>query len=118
MDFIVFAAINCTDCVPVQMYNFANELSRWCPVITLSAHGMKTQLKELASVGIKPILLLVSETVFMVSLALQIPQSRPRQVRLIQQEYLLVSSYRRVFWCVRRAQVRRWLPNLLAAQAS
>ena len=91
MDFIVFAAINCTDCVPVQMYNFANELSRWCPVITLSAHGMKTQLKELASVVIKPIVLMLGETVFMATLALQIPQSRPRQVRRIQQAHPLVS---------------------------
>ena len=107
MDFIVFAAINSTGCVPVQLHNFANELSRWCLVIALSVLGMKTQLKELASVGIKPIVLTVRETVFMATLALQIPQSRPRQVRLIQQEYLLVSSYRRVFWCARRAQVRQ-----------
>ncbi|MNF47416.1 hypothetical protein D3C84_286180 [compost metagenome] len=47
-----------------------NSLSRWCLVIAISALGMKTQLKELASVGIKPILLMVGETVFLVALVL------------------------------------------------
>jgi uncharacterized membrane protein YadS len=45
-------------------------LSRWCLVISISALGMKTQLKELASIGIKPILLMVGETVFLVGLVL------------------------------------------------
>jgi uncharacterized membrane protein YadS len=47
-----------------------NELSRWCLVVSISALGMKTQLKELAAVGIKPILLMVGETVFLVVLVL------------------------------------------------
>ncbi|MNR69516.1 hypothetical protein D3C85_1948270 [compost metagenome] len=47
-----------------------NSLSRWCLVIAISALGMKTQLKELASVGIKPILLMVGETVFLGALVL------------------------------------------------
>jgi uncharacterized membrane protein YadS len=49
---------------------FVNELSRWCLVISISALGMKTQLKELAAIGIKPILLMVGETVFLVGLVL------------------------------------------------
>jgi uncharacterized membrane protein YadS len=49
---------------------FVNELSRWCLVISISALGMKTQLKELATIGIKPILLMVGETVFLVGLVL------------------------------------------------
>jgi uncharacterized membrane protein YadS len=47
-----------------------NELSRWCLVVAISALGMKTQLKELAAVGIKPILLMIGETVFLVALVL------------------------------------------------
>jgi uncharacterized membrane protein YadS len=39
-------------------------------VISISALGMKTQLKELATIGIKPILLMVGETVFLVALVL------------------------------------------------
>ena len=107
MNLIVFSAINCTGSVPVQMRTFANEFSRWCLVIALSVLGMKTQLRELTSVRIKPIVLTVREAVFMATVALKIPQSRPRQARLIQQAYLLVSSNRQVFWCVRRAQVRQ-----------
>ncbi|MNJ03641.1 hypothetical protein D3C73_1640470 [compost metagenome] len=52
------------------MQGFVNELSRWCLVISISALGMKTQLKELATIGIKPILLMVGETVFLVGLVL------------------------------------------------
>ena len=48
----------------------ANEASRWCLVIAISALGMKTQLKELASVGIKPIVLMVGETTFLAVLVL------------------------------------------------
>jgi len=39
-------------------------------VIAISALGMKTQLKELASVGIKPILLMIGESIFLVVLVL------------------------------------------------
>ena len=49
-----------------------NELSRWCLIISISALGMKTQLKELAAVGIKPILLMVGESVFLVLLVLML----------------------------------------------
>ncbi len=47
-----------------------NDLSRWCLVIAIAAIGMKTQLRELAAVGIKPILLMVGETVFLAALVL------------------------------------------------
>ncbi|MNE99178.1 hypothetical protein D3C80_1978150 [compost metagenome] len=47
-----------------------NDLSRWCLVVAISALGMKTQLKELAKVGFKPIALMVGETVFLVLLVL------------------------------------------------
>ncbi|MCY1305109.1 hypothetical protein D9M70_548930 [compost metagenome] len=45
-------------------------MSRWCLVVAISALGMKTQLRELASVGIKPILLMVGETAFLAALVL------------------------------------------------
>lgn len=68
--FLVLAAVNSTGWVPVPVQGFANELSRWCLVIAISALGMKTQLKELATVGIKPIVLMVGETVFLAALVL------------------------------------------------
>ncbi len=36
---------------------------------------MKTQLKELASVGLKPVLLMVGETVFLVALVLALQRA-------------------------------------------
>ncbi|MBE2242955.1 MAG: putative sulfate exporter family transporter, partial [Burkholderiaceae bacterium] len=44
--------------------------SRWCLVASIAAIGMKTQLKEVATVGIKPVLLMIGETVFLVALVL------------------------------------------------
>lgn len=68
--FLVLACINSTGWVPVPLQEGVNGLSRWCLVIAIAAIGMKTQLKELAAVGIKPILLMVGETAFLVALVL------------------------------------------------
>jgi len=68
--FVVLAAVNSTGWVPAPVQGFANDLSRWCLVIAISALGMKTQLKELANVGIKPIVLMVGETVFLAGLVI------------------------------------------------
>jgi uncharacterized integral membrane protein (TIGR00698 family) len=68
--FFVLACINSTGVIPHAVQQAGNELSRWCLVIAISALGMKTQLKELASVGLKPILLMVGETVFLAALVL------------------------------------------------
>ena len=68
--FIVLAAINSTGWIAAPVQSFANDLSRWCLVIAISALGMKTQLKELATVGLKPVLLMLGETVFLAALVL------------------------------------------------
>lgn len=68
--FLVLACVNSTGWVPTVVQGGVNELSRWCLVVAISALGMKTQIKELTAVGIKPILLMVGETVFLVALVL------------------------------------------------
>ena len=68
--FLILACSNSTGWVPIIIQNGINDLSRWFLVISISALGMKTQLKELASVGIKPILLMVGESAFLVVLVL------------------------------------------------
>lgn len=70
LGFVLLAAINSTGWVPALAQSAANELSRWCLVIAISALGMKTQLKELATVGIKPIVLMVGETIFLAVLVI------------------------------------------------
>ncbi|WP_311567320.1 YeiH family protein [Photobacterium arenosum] len=68
--FLLLASINSTGFIPPSLQNAGSDLSVGCLVIAISALGMKTQLKELASVGIKPILLMTGETVFLATLAL------------------------------------------------
>ena len=68
--FLILACINSTGWVPTVVQGGINELSRWCLVISISALGMKTQFKELATVGIKPVLFMVGESIFLVLLVL------------------------------------------------
>ncbi|HSV59027.1 MAG TPA: putative sulfate exporter family transporter [Variovorax sp.] len=68
--FFVLAAANSTGWIPASVQAFASELSGGCLVVAISALGMKTQLKELAKVGLKPILLMVGETVFLAVLVI------------------------------------------------
>ncbi len=68
--FIVLASVNSTGLLPSWVQSSGNELSRWLLVIAISALGMKTQLKELAAVGIRPILLMLGETLFLLLLVL------------------------------------------------
>ena len=66
--FLILACINSTGWVPTAVQGGINEASRWALIIAISALGMKTRIKELASVGIKPILFMMSETIFLVVL--------------------------------------------------
>ncbi|AZD07600.1 Sulphite exporter CyuZ [Pseudomonas chlororaphis] len=68
--FLLLACLNSTGWVAPAVQGAVNDLSRWSLVVSISALGMKTQLKELAAVGIKPILLMVGETVFLAGLVL------------------------------------------------
>lgn len=68
--FAVLVAINSTGVVPTVVRSLGNEASRWCLVASISAIGMKTQLRELATVGIKPVLLMAGETIFLAALVL------------------------------------------------
>ncbi|MGB9110197.1 MAG: putative sulfate exporter family transporter [Telluria sp.] len=68
--FFVLACVNSTGWIPAAVQGAGNDMSRWCLLVAISALGMKTQLKELASVGIKPIALMVGETVFLAALVL------------------------------------------------
>jgi len=63
--FIILAAINSTGWMAPVVQTGGNELSRWCLVASISAIGMKTQLRELATVGFKPVALMLGETVFL-----------------------------------------------------
>ncbi len=68
--FAVLVAINSTGWLPEVVTRTGSEVSRWCLVAAIAALGMKTQLKELATVGVKPVLLMLGETVFLALLVL------------------------------------------------
>ncbi len=68
--FLVLACVNSTGWVPHAVQQLGNDASRWALTIAISALGMKTQLKELAAVGIKPIALMIGETVFLAALVM------------------------------------------------
>lgn len=56
--------------VPPAIARVGTESSRWCLVAAIAGIGMKTQWKELATVGLQPVLLMVGETAFLAALVL------------------------------------------------
>jgi uncharacterized integral membrane protein (TIGR00698 family) len=68
--FIVFVAINSTGWIGPAVQQFGNDLSRWCLVVAIAAIGMKTELKQVVAVGIRPVVLMIGETLFLALLVL------------------------------------------------
>lgn len=67
--FAVLVAINSTGVIPHVVQKLGSDFSQWCLVAAIAGIGMKTQLKELVTVGLKPVLLMVGETLFLAVLA-------------------------------------------------
>ena len=68
--FMLFAAANSTGLVSDSAVDGLGQLSRWCLVCAIAASGMRTSLRDLATVGWRPLGLLVCETVFLLVLVL------------------------------------------------
>lgn len=68
--FAALVALNSTGWLPGVVTAGGSDLSRWFLVAAIAGLGMKTQLRELVAVGLKPVLLMVGETVFLAGLAL------------------------------------------------
>ncbi|MGJ7512040.1 YeiH family protein [Variovorax sp. GT1P44] len=63
--FALLVAINSAGLIPAALQQALQTLSTWLLVISMAAIGMKSHLKDFATVGLKPILLMVSETAFL-----------------------------------------------------
>jgi uncharacterized integral membrane protein (TIGR00698 family) len=63
--FALLVAVNSAGLIPSSIQQSLQTLSTWLLVVSMSAIGMKAHLKDFATVGFKPILLMVSETVFL-----------------------------------------------------
>jgi len=68
--FLVLAGINSSGWIGSALQSFTNDLSRWCLIVAMSAIGMKTQVKQIVGVGLKPVLLMIGEAVFLAVLVL------------------------------------------------
>jgi uncharacterized integral membrane protein (TIGR00698 family) len=75
--FAVLVAINSTGWLPAQVTTVGNDASRWCLVMAIAAIGMKTQLRDLADVGLRPVALMLGETVFLAALVLALMRWLP-----------------------------------------
>jgi uncharacterized integral membrane protein (TIGR00698 family) len=63
--FGLLVAVNSLIDLPKPLTQAAGELSRFALVVAIAAIGMKTSLKELTVLGLRPVLLMVAETVFL-----------------------------------------------------
>jgi uncharacterized integral membrane protein (TIGR00698 family) len=68
--FALLVAVNSTGWIPKALNTAGSDISRWCLVAAIAGIGMKTHLKELATVGLKPVALMVAETAFLALLTL------------------------------------------------
>jgi uncharacterized integral membrane protein (TIGR00698 family) len=68
--FAALVALNSTGWLPGAVTGAGSDLSRWFLVAAIAGIGMKTQPRELVAVGLKPVVLMVGETVFLAALAL------------------------------------------------
>jgi len=68
--FIALVALNSSGWLPPAVGALGNTASRLCLVVAIAAIGMKTQLKDVASVGIKPVVLMLGETAFLAVLVI------------------------------------------------
>jgi len=68
--FAALVALNSTGWLPKAVSAIGTDVSSWFLVAAIAGIGMKTQLRELVTVGLKPVVLMVGETVFLAALAL------------------------------------------------
>jgi len=68
--FVILMIINSTFNLPAIVLETTNELSRFFLIAAIAAIGMKTNLGKLTEVGLKPIIMIVAETIWIALLIL------------------------------------------------
>lgn len=63
--FALFVALNSAVALPKSLLVIAGDVSRFALVVAIAAIGMRTSLKELTVLGLKPVMLMVAETLFL-----------------------------------------------------
>jgi uncharacterized integral membrane protein (TIGR00698 family) len=70
LGFIALVILNSATAIPESLTIGLTHISRWCLVISIAALGMRTSLGKLASLGWRPVALLVAETAWLALLVL------------------------------------------------
>ncbi|SFM82765.1 YeiH family protein [Variovorax sp. OV329] len=68
--FALLVLVNSAGWIAKPVADLGSDLSRWFLVGAIAAIGMKTRIRELATVGFKPVALMLGETVFLAILVL------------------------------------------------
>ncbi len=68
--FVSLVALNSIVALPAPAVAFGTDVSRWCLVVSLAAIGMKTRIGDMVKLGLRPVLLMVAETVLLAALVL------------------------------------------------
>ncbi len=68
--FGAFVLLNSVVTVPKSITDMGNEVSRACLITSIAAIGMKTQLGEIVKLGLKPIILMLLETILLAAMVL------------------------------------------------
>ena len=63
--FAALVAIGSIGWIPADVVDAGSTFSRWCLVTAIAAIGMKTSLKSLVDMGLKPVMLLVAQTLLL-----------------------------------------------------
>jgi len=66
--FAVLVAISSSVAIPPGVVDAGSFVSRWCLVTAISAIGMKTSLRSLVDMGLKPVMLIAGETLFLAAM--------------------------------------------------
>jgi uncharacterized integral membrane protein (TIGR00698 family) len=72
LGFLAIVAANSVGILPAAVAAAGQEASRWALVTAIAAIGVKARIKELIEVGLKPVILMVMETVFLAAITLAV----------------------------------------------
>lgn len=68
--FIGFVILNSLFAIPHSVLSAGNELSRWCLVTSIAAIGMKTRMGDMVKLGLRPVILMLAETILLAAMVL------------------------------------------------
>jgi len=66
--FAALVGITSLGWIPAPVIDAGSVISRWCLVTAIAAIGMKTSLRSLVDMGLKPVMLIVTETLFLAAI--------------------------------------------------